>query len=338
MTRSVEALAPAVVVDAGGRYGIHPSWAGYGGELLYFSFEPDREEAERLRRANHSASVEVVEAALDKETGQRLLHITRHRGYCSFLEPDLESDWFKRYRPGEGKVVSTMMVNTLSVDDFAASKGVAVDFLKLDTEGTELEILLGAKTQMIQSILGVRAEVDFSPLYKNQALFPEIHNHLLARNFFLVNLAYAGRGVPRIGLVGNPDMLSPDYEQYGTLIGTEAVWARRYDWVLANRGEDNRALALATLKYAYFCLLNRAPDIALDTLLTFSRAWNVCDSGVANTRIYHSLRLACVRYLGRWRVNPTDAKWELARSICREIFGLDLEAGHKYWELVQSLE
>ena len=38
-----------VVLDAGARYGIHPTWNNFGGELRYIMFEPDPAESTRLR-------------------------------------------------------------------------------------------------------------------------------------------------------------------------------------------------------------------------------------------------------------------------------------------------
>ena len=37
------------VIDVGARYGIHPSWKPYQGELSYYLFEPDKKEAHRLK-------------------------------------------------------------------------------------------------------------------------------------------------------------------------------------------------------------------------------------------------------------------------------------------------
>ena len=38
------------VIDAGGRYGIHPSWKSWNAKMHYVMFEPDRDEAGRLSR------------------------------------------------------------------------------------------------------------------------------------------------------------------------------------------------------------------------------------------------------------------------------------------------
>jgi len=38
-----------IVIDAGGRFGVHPSWKKFDGELSYHMFEPDDIEADRLK-------------------------------------------------------------------------------------------------------------------------------------------------------------------------------------------------------------------------------------------------------------------------------------------------
>ena len=329
--------AATTVVDAGGRYGMHPTWSNFQGELCYYSFEPDGEEAERLRQAKPSSNYHVIETALSNVPGQRRLNITRHRGYCSFLEPDLESDWFKYYRPGEGEIESTCAVNTTTIDDFSRSRNINIDFLKLDTEGSEYDILLGAEQQISHSILGIRAEVSFQRMYKDQPVFPEMQNYLVKQGFFLVNLAYVGRGVPRSQLVGNPDVLSIDCDKYGILVSSDAVWLLRYDQVV-ERCKSSEDLAVSILKYAYFCMLNSAPDVAIDALMRFAGEGE-CEftSSVRDTTLYRALRVVCIRYLGQWRMNPTDQRWGLARTVSKQVFGLDLEPGHKYWELLQRL-
>jgi len=329
--------AITTVIDAGARYGMHPSWSGYGGDLLYFAFEPDRDEADRIRTQSPRPGFEVIPKALSREGGERNLHVTRHRGCSSFLRPDMESEWFKHYRPGEGQIDSVIRVMTQSVDDFANSRELDIDFLKVDTEGTELEVLEGADSQISDNVLGIRTGLYFQVCYKNQRLFPEIHNYLMNKDYFLLNLDYFGRGVPRNSLFRNPDPFSVDDARYGTLIGTDGVWLRNIDWVCQRYGEEAEKFAYATLKYAYFCLLNHAPDVGLDTLLRFVQDRNGhFGPEVVSSSCYRALRRACAEFLGRWRVYP-DAQWDLARSMFKTIFGLELEGGNKYWELIQGL-
>ena len=63
-----------IVADIGARYGMHPSWNGYDAPLRYIAFEPDTEEANRLRGIYQNTKTfryEVLETALDKQSGQR---------------------------------------------------------------------------------------------------------------------------------------------------------------------------------------------------------------------------------------------------------------------------
>lgn len=329
--------AVTVVADVGARYGVHPSWAGFDGDVLYFAFEPDQLEADRLRKRATRAGYEVVETALGNKHEERNLYITRHRGYCSFREPDLESFWFKYYRPGEGEVEAVQRVKTVTLDHFVASRQVRVDFLKIDTEGSELEVLEGAEQQLSASILGLRTEACFQSCYKEQPLFPEIHNYLLKHRFFLLNLDYFGRGVPYNGLFRKPDPLAPDNDRYGTLIGTDGVWLRDYRWVCERYAGDQDRIAYATLKYAYFCILNNGPDVGVGTLHRFVKhVGGKFGPSVQATSLYCGLRRTCASYLGRWRVFP-DAQWDLARSMFKDIFDIELESGHRFWEQYQNL-
>lgn len=328
--------ATTIVIDAGARYGMHPSWQAFGAPLRYFAFEPDAEEARRLEGQRRDG-FEVVRHALGRCAGERELRLTRHRGCSSFLEVDQDSEWFGRYRPGEGQLEGTRRVWMQAVDDFAEARGLLVDFLKVDTEGTELEVLEGAERQLGGPVMGVRVNVNFQPAYKGQALFPDIHGYLVAKGFFLLNLDYFGRGVPCYGLVRNPDPLMPDTERYGVLVASDGVWLKRYRQVRDLCRGDGAAEAYGTLKYAYFCLLNHAPDVAMETLMGFvAGRRDAFGPEVVSSRLYRALRKACATFLGRWRVYP-DAQWELARSTFQQVFGLELEAGSKYWELIQNL-
>lgn len=57
------------VIDAGAHYGMHPSWQAFGGDLQYFAFEPDEEEARRLG-GQRRESFEVIARALGRQAGE----------------------------------------------------------------------------------------------------------------------------------------------------------------------------------------------------------------------------------------------------------------------------
>lgn len=335
---SLLSQATTVVCDAGGRYGMHPSWRDFRGEMRYYSFEPDPKECTRLQRVNTSPDVKFIPLALASEPGKRTLRLYKHRGYSSLLDLNPELAKLTHYRPGEGVMEERFDVDATTVDAFAQEEQLEVDFMKVSVVGSELDVMRGAAEQMRRSLKGLRVTAWFTQGYKGQAMFPELHRFLLEQDFFLVNLDYAGRGCPVHPCVGNPNRQKPDVDRYGVLDSCEAVYLRNRHWLdSASHGSTER-LGLAHLKYASFCFLNDAPDSALNCLLAFARRPGTYSEAVKATQLYQQLRLTAVRYLGRWRTNPTDQHWKLAQATVQEVFGLPLESAHKYWELMQELE
>lgn len=324
------------VIDAGARYGMHPSWHAFNGDLIYFAFEPDSNECDRLTRLNKLSEFIVVNKALAKESGNKDLYITKHKGYCSFLEIDPESDWFKIYRPEEVGLEKIVSVPTISIDKFAKSEKKDIDFLKIDTEGTELDVLLGAEEQLTNTVLGVRSEVCFQRCYKNQQLFTEIHQYLVSKDFFLLNLDYFGKGIPRNCLCRSPDPLSENSLRFGTLIGTDGVWLKHCSWIFNSYASNQYKLSYTILKYAYFCFLNNAIDVCVDILLNFVKNQGGFTPVVKSSRIYLGLRKDCMKFLGRWRTYP-DETWQKIKNMFQAIFGIELKTGNDYWEQFQEL-
>lgn len=72
------------------------------------------------------------------------------------------------------------------------------DYLSIDTQGSEFEILSSSKKLLKNNILAVNCEVSFSELYLNSKLFTEIHQLLIANDFFLVSLETIDIGFYRI--------------------------------------------------------------------------------------------------------------------------------------------
>src|ERR1700740_820321 len=76
-------------------------------------------------------------------------------------------------------------------------------FLDLDTQGSELEILQGAKRFLSTSIVALKCEVEFSPLYEKQPLFGDVDRFLRECGFVLFDLSrsrYRRENFPRHAL------------------------------------------------------------------------------------------------------------------------------------------
>lgn len=335
-----------LVVDVGARYGMHPSWRAWRGEMRYLMFEPDAAEAQRLRERLDPQVFTVLETALDARDGERTFHLLRHRGLSSFLEPDLQSECFRHLKPGQADIDARLTLRTRTLDGLMREQGLQADFLKVDTEGTEHDVIEGALGQLRGGVLGVRSSCNFQPCFKGQKLFSQTHDLLLAEGFVLLNLDYRGYGYPRLGLFRKPDPVEPEDHRYGLLVAADAVWIRRPEWcaqhAAGHAAQDAAGQAVrhdaALLKLAQFCLLNNAPDVAVDLLrehvLGLGRP--LADA-VRDSRLYLGLRLELARFLGRWRTVP-DEQWERVRGYWRDIFGATLEGGSEFYPQIQALE
>ena len=319
-----------VVADIGARYGIHPSWNGFDAPMRYIAFEPDTEEANRLRALYTKTpifSYEVLETALDKAKGERDFHLLKHRGLSSCLKPDLTSECFRHLKPGQAEIDKILKITTERADDVFAKLGVMPDFLKVDTEGTEQDAIEGCEQLIAKGVLGIRSSCNFQPCFIGQRLFSESHDYLVKRGFILLNLDYKGFGYPRLGLFRKPDPIENEDSRYGILVAADAVWIRKPEQLSTLfKGE---AATIAALKLAYFCFLNNAPDVGVDIIRNEAVAKRLTPA-VQATRLSKALRLKSARFLGRYRTVPDD-QWDRARGIFTTIYGEQLGGGSDFY-------
>ena len=181
------------IVDIGGRDSAFAGALPLAPFTHYYVAEPDAQEAERLQeelpRVTPWRAVTVIKQAIAPHRGEATLHITRKPGMSSLLEPDREVT--RRYCLNRKfEVVSDVTVPTLPLDDAAATYGFTdAAFLKVDTQGTELDILRSGAHLVRESLLGIHTEAEFQPFYKGQALFADVDQHLRANGFMLVSLS-----------------------------------------------------------------------------------------------------------------------------------------------------
>ncbi len=135
-------LAPGMTfIDAGAHHGFYTLVASKKvlSQGRVIAFEPSPRELARLRlhlRLNRCENVWVEEAALGAREGEGRLYIVdgRRTGFNSLRPPEIPAQ----------VVPISVLITTL--DGFLARQRIsAVDFLKLDLEGGELDVLSGAK-------------------------------------------------------------------------------------------------------------------------------------------------------------------------------------------------
>lgn len=155
-------------------------WKKHNQNVRYTLFEPDPIAAERLRGALHEEDICVIENALGSFSGKTFLNVCKKRELSSILEPN--TALLKRFPDvSRWSVVEQLEVNLKTLDSMVSTIG-PVDFLKLDTQGSELDVLHGAVVAL-KEVVAIQVEVEFIPLYLRQPLFGDITNFLLQEGF-----------------------------------------------------------------------------------------------------------------------------------------------------------
>ena len=108
------------------------------------------------------------------------LHICKGRGMSSLWKPDMQMlELFDVLRVF-CEVIETVKVSTKRLDDVVEIEHL--DFLKIDVQGSELEVFRSAKNKLQEAIM-IQTEVSFLPLYKNQPTFGEVDLELRSQGF-----------------------------------------------------------------------------------------------------------------------------------------------------------
>ena len=99
--------------------------------------------------------------------------------YTYFEDYDRVLIWGKNTR-----VVRSVDIEINTLDSLVANqKTPQVDFLSIDAQGAELDIINGASSMIKSSIVGIVCEVEFAELYSKQPLFCDIQDRLRKEGF-----------------------------------------------------------------------------------------------------------------------------------------------------------
>jgi len=230
-----------IALDVGARWGADSVFASFSSEELEMhGFEPEPEECARLN--NEVKNIESVGGvsqffhpiALGGSKGLRNFYATKQPACSSLHAP--RKHLHERYPvldDIELDSVLSIAVDTLS--NWACRNGIKyIDYIKLDTQGSELEILQGAG-DLAETFVCAEIEVEFNPIYEGQPLFSDVDSFMRKKGMSLwgfKNLHHYSLGSrrPSIGRQfvltcdGDPESLS---SRGGQLFWADALYVRR---------------------------------------------------------------------------------------------------------------
>ncbi len=171
------------VLDVGahlGQFGELLRRVGYEGRIM--SFEPVLPVFAALTKAAAADEHwETHRLALGAEDGTAELNVPRATDFASFLLPNAYS---VAEFDGHTEVERTEQVPVRRLDgivDEYAPAGARL-FLKLDTQGWDLEVLKGAK-QTLERVAALQVELSFQPVYDGSPSAGEVRRYLAERGF-----------------------------------------------------------------------------------------------------------------------------------------------------------
>ena len=155
---------------------------------IIHAFEPVPELFEKLKtNTAHLSNVHCYQMALSDATGTAVLHISenptkpgRASQANSLLKPD------KRLELSPLIFPRSIQVPTTTIDAWAEQNNIdRIDFLKLDVQGYELNILK-ASIRILATTKAILTEVEFVEAYHGQYLYADVKTWLESHEFTMV--------------------------------------------------------------------------------------------------------------------------------------------------------
>ena len=206
------------VVDVGARNNFEDHWKIYKDQIKLIGFEPDASECRRLNKKYGSKNKIFFPVALGNKKEMRTFYVMRYPASSGFLEPDLK--WMGRFPDEQNLTVKkSIKMHTVDYDSYSKEAKLPVaDFMKLDVEGFELQVLMGSKMSLVD-VLGVSTEVEFQKNHKNQPIFCDVDNFLRSQGFLLFDATlyrHAKKSLPPISTAKEP----------GPTLNGQVLWAQ----------------------------------------------------------------------------------------------------------------
>lgn len=251
-----------VLLDVGAAGGLKKNWHSIENQVFKIFVEPE-ENAYRTLVRHADKKTLTLNIPLYKD--QRTLHFytCKKRGVSSIYQPN--RDFLNQFPDAERfNIVKVAKLKTEAFDNIfqtkiAESSIQTIDFMKLDTQGSELDILQGAEHVLEKNVLGIEIEVEFAELYSGQHLFEEVHAYLKAHNFEILALQ---------------NVLSWRKQKFfgeGQIISADAVYFKKIrEFIDGLRNLSPDIQKIQVIKYMTLCDLYGHFDRAYTLLGTFA--------------------------------------------------------------------
>ena len=228
-----------VALDIGARSGGETYLQPLAGQLKVIGFDDSTEQEWQPDDAN-AIPYEHHATIVAGEEGRRTFYKAAWPFSSGMHKPNMK--FFDRLPCWPNMVTEAELeVETTTLDRFASTlSDDHIDFVKIDVEGSELEVLGGGKSMLAgKRVLAIKTEFWWDPILRGQPAFAELDIFLRANGFYLFDLelhnyqAYMRRSLPVGRLVadsrswrGELRNVGPDRARSGQALTGDALYFR----------------------------------------------------------------------------------------------------------------
>ncbi len=258
-SNSINKKYPFTLVDVGAMGGVSKKWDVLPDGVKIIAFEPDPREFEKLKSTEN---VTYFNNVLHSKSEDLSFYITKSSGKSSLFKPNKkvlsQFDDVDRFEVVGQVPVSAQRVKSLDI--VIDENGIEdLDFIKIDTQGSELSILEGSKASALSKVFALQIEVEFLRLYENQPLFRDVDLFMDQHGFQLMDIRrFYWKRKNRFEFSGK-----------GQLIFGDALYVKKLGDLaqdLSKQKASEYGLS-KVLKSILICLVYKMFDYALDLVL-----------------------------------------------------------------------
>ncbi|MEA5488627.1 MULTISPECIES: FkbM family methyltransferase [Pseudanabaena] len=173
-------------------------WELFSPNMSIYGFDADADACDVANADLEKRQIEWTEKhfpiALGKAAEERTLYVTK-APMCSSLYPPNEP--YLARIAGLTEIVGldfSFEIDTITLDQFCQEEDInEIDYLQIDVQGADLDVLRGATNILNRSVLGIQIEVEFSHLYVGQPLFADVDSFARKNNFTLFDVRQSYR-------------------------------------------------------------------------------------------------------------------------------------------------
>ncbi len=158
------------------------------------SFEPTEDLFKKIKKNFNLSNLSLNNYALGKNKAKRNFYIYNYHRVNSFYPMENNSKYKKQRTKNNFENEKVKLVDVVSIDDYCLKNKISrINLLKIDTQGSEAEVLLGAKNFLGNQLIDIiELEYIFGIAHQNANSLYDIEKTLNANNYKLIAIEKGG--------------------------------------------------------------------------------------------------------------------------------------------------